>query len=131
MKRLVAILIFFSFFNFSAVEAQAEEVDLPIQSKELIYDMDKGGKQILEGLSPGGEKIIIEVEEIPNYFRSVKTGNYTISASMPGNWKASYRITVSNNKITRAEITRSNLDLSLNRFSKKSGIVIESLATSV
>ncbi|MGB6178796.1 DUF5626 family protein [Carnobacterium sp.] len=64
--------------------------------------MIQGGTQLFESVSPEGNQLIIEVSEIPNYLRAVNNGNYTISASMPGHWKASYQISVNSNKITRA-----------------------------
>lgn len=102
MKKLVIILGFFIFFNVNGLKVQAEEVPLPVQSQEFTYDIVMGGTQLFESVGPEGEQLIIEVSEMPNYLRAVNNGNYTISASTPGHWKASYQITVSNNKITRA-----------------------------
>lgn len=102
MKKLVIILGLFIFLNINSLKVHAEEVTLPVQSQEFIYDMVQGGTQQFESFSPEGDQLIIEVSETPNYLRAVNNGNYTIAASAPGHWKASYQITVNNNKITRA-----------------------------
>lgn len=80
----------------------AEEETTPVVNQEVLYDMNQGGTQTFEVVDNEDKKLVIEVEEIPNYLRSVKNGSYKISASTTGQWKASYYITVSNNKITKA-----------------------------
>lgn len=101
MKKLVVLLCWFIFFSLDVTEVKAEEAN-SIDTKEVIYDLAVGGTQTFESLSPDGEQLIIEIEEIPSYFRAVKNDSYQIAASTAGQWKASYQITVSGDKITRA-----------------------------
>lgn len=101
MKKLVVVLCWFTFFGLGVTEVKAEESN-PIDTQEILYDLEVGGTQTFESLSSEGDQLIIEIEEIPNYLRAVKNGSYKISASTSGQWKASYQISVSGNKITKA-----------------------------
>lgn len=102
MKKILIVFGFLALINFSTTNVMAEEETIPVVNQEVLYDMNQGGKQTFEVIDSEGGQVVIEVEQIANYLRSVKNGNYKISASTTGQWKASYYITVSNNKITKA-----------------------------
>lgn len=102
LKKTVFILSCFTFFSLGITEVQAEEENLSTNTPKLVYDLEQGGIQSVESISPEGDQLIIEVEKMPNYLRAVKNGTYKISASTSGQWKASYQISVSGNKITKA-----------------------------
>lgn len=102
LKKILIVVGFLTLINFSTTNIIAVEATAPIVNQEVLYDMNQGGTQTFEVVDNEGEKLVIEVEEIPNYLRSVKNGNYKISAFTTGQWKASYYITVSNNSIVKA-----------------------------
>ncbi|MCI3029502.1 DUF5626 family protein [Desemzia sp. C1] len=104
MKKTVFILgcIMLVFVSLPTAKVHAEESHFSTEAPELIYDLAQGGTQTFERVSPEGEPLVIEVEEMPNSLRSVKNDTYKISASTAGQWQASYQIDVSQNKIIKA-----------------------------
>lgn len=108
MKKTVniSIILFcsFLFWFLPAPFASAAEA-----SKDAVtYDVALGGKQTFSVLDEDQKEIIITVEEVfPESSTdislfSVSNGSYKISGSKPGFWEASYYITVTSQKITRA-----------------------------
>lgn len=102
MKKIVFILGLAALFSFGAQEVQAEAAQTARIQEKIVYDLEQGGTQTFDVVTPAGEEVVIEVEEIPSFLRAVKNGNYKISAATPGQWKAEYQITISGNKITKA-----------------------------
>ncbi|MEG0475434.1 MAG: DUF5626 family protein, partial [Carnobacterium sp.] len=102
MKKTFLILGLAALFSFGAQEVQAEAEQTVGDQGKIVYDLEQGGTQSFVVVTPAGENMFIEVEERPNLLRSVKNGNYKISAATPGQWKAEYQITISGNKITKA-----------------------------
>lgn len=89
----------------AATEVKAEESVFYSDNQEVHYDMKQGGLQRFEVVDDLGEVVIITVKEEPQFSimaSSVKNGTYKITQEKAFQWKASYKIDVSNNKITRA-----------------------------
>ncbi|MER2174883.1 MAG: DUF5626 family protein [Carnobacterium sp.] len=104
MKKLVFILGCFTIFCFGAKDVQAAETIAPTENT-VIYDVEQSGSQQFEVENDLGESFIITVEKEPQFSlaaSSVSNGTYKITKERALQWKASYKIDVSNNKITRA-----------------------------
>lgn len=104
LKKLVFILGCFTIFCFGAKEAQAAETIAQTENT-VIYDLEQGGLQQFEVENDLGESYTITVEKEPQFLlatSSVSNGTYKITKERALQWKASYKIDVSNNKITRA-----------------------------
>lgn len=106
MKKILFALGCLFFVNLGATtEVKAEEISLPSANQEVLYDINQGGLQQFEVTDDSGEDYIIIIEEDQNLLkaaRSVGNGTYTITKERPLQWKASYKIDVKSNKITRA-----------------------------
>lgn len=102
MKKILLILGLVVFISFGTQEVHAEAAQPTGNQEKIIYDLEQGGTQSFTVVTSAGEEIVIEVEKIPSMLRSVKNGNYKISAATPGQWKAEYQISISGNKITKA-----------------------------
>ncbi|WP_407372099.1 DUF5626 family protein [Carnobacterium sp.] len=103
MKKTVFILGCFTFFSFiSTIKVHAEEI-FSSEENSVAYDMKQGGIQKFE--DEIGETYTITIEEEPRCFimaTSVKNGTYKITKEKAFQWKASYKIDVSNHKIISA-----------------------------
>ncbi|MBC9825616.1 hypothetical protein GLO26_07235 [Carnobacterium inhibens] len=105
LKKLIFLLSSLAFFSFfTATKVQAEE-SFPSPESSVFYDLNQGGLQQFEVENDLGETYTITIEEEPQFFimaSAVKSGTYKITKEKALQWKASYKIDVSNNKITRA-----------------------------
>lgn len=104
MKKLVFILGCFTIFCFGAKDVQAVETTA-LSENRVIYDLDQGGLQQFDVENDLGESYTITVEKEPQFLlaaSSVSNGTYKITKERALQWKASYKIDVSNNKIIRA-----------------------------
>ena len=108
MKKILvwAILLVFSLSIFTPNTAHAAEPE----GSPFIYNLDEGGRQEFSAVTEDGEEIMVVVEEVfpeqntRNSFSlfSVANGNYRISGKKVGQWEASYYVTVSGDRLTRA-----------------------------
>ncbi|WP_407371663.1 DUF5626 family protein [Carnobacterium sp.] len=104
MKKLVFILGCFTIFCFGAKDVQAADTTA-LTENTVSYDLEKGGLQQFEVENDLGEIYTITVEKEPQFLlaaSSVSNGTYKITKERALQWKASYKVDVSNNKITRA-----------------------------
>lgn len=105
MKKTVFLLGCFTFFSFIATTKVHAEENVPLPENSVVYDMKQGGVQQFEVEDNQGETYTITIEEEPQFsimVNSVKNGTYKITKEKALQWKASYKIDVSNHKITRA-----------------------------
>lgn len=72
-----------------------------IHSPEAVYDLEKGGIQSFKINDKNGKNITITIEEI-NSINRAANGDYKISYSSAGAWKAEFKVSISGNKITKA-----------------------------
>ena len=108
MKKILvwAVLLGFSLNVFTPNTAHAAE----LEGSTFIYNLDEGGRQEFSAVTEDGEEILVVVEEVfpeqitRNSFSlfSVANGNYRISGKKIGQWEASYYVTVSGDRLTRA-----------------------------
>ena len=108
MKQILVwvVLLSFSLSIFTPNTAHAAE----LEGSTFIYNPDEGGRQEFSGVTEDGEEILVVVEEVfpeqntRNSFSlfSVANGNYRISGKKIGQWEASYYVTVSGDRLTRA-----------------------------
>ncbi len=105
MKKIIFILGCFTLFSFVTTTKVHAEENFPVPDNSVVYDIEQGGFQQFEVEDDQGDTYIITVEEEPQFFimaSNVKNGTYKITKEKALQWKASYKIDVSNNKITRA-----------------------------
>ena len=108
MKQILVwvVLLSFSLSIFTPNTAHAAEPE----GSPFIYNLDEGGRQEFSAVTEDGEEIMVVVEEVfpeqntRNSFSlfSVANGNYRISGKKVGQWEASYYVTVSGDRLTRA-----------------------------
>ena len=108
MKQILVwvVLLSFSLSIFTPNTAHAAESE----ESPFIYNLDEGGRQEFSAVTEDGEEIMVVVEEVfpeqntRNSFSlfSVANGNYRISGKKVGQWEASYYVTVSGDRLTRA-----------------------------
>lgn len=105
LKKIVFLLGCFTFFSFITTTKVHAEENFPVPDNNVVYDIDQGGLQQFQVEDNQGETYTITIEEEPQFSimaSSVKNGTYKITKEKALQWKASYKIDVSNNKITRA-----------------------------
>ncbi|MFL2106155.1 DUF5626 family protein [Desemzia sp. FAM 23991] len=105
MKKIVFLLNCVTFFSLVTTTKVHAEETFPSPYNSVFYDINQGGMQQFEVEGDLGETYIISVEEEPQFFMrasNVKNGTYKITKERPLQWKASYKIDISNQKITRA-----------------------------
>lgn len=99
-KILTLVLIGILFSNVLGVTALASEEKITY-AKEAVYDLEKGGSQTFVVYNENGEREYIVVEEISSNSK-MANGDYQVSYTSTGSWKAGFKVTISNNKITKA-----------------------------
>lgn len=99
MKKILLVFVLcFSFTLFKIGDVQASET-----TNAVYYDLNKGGTQEFVSSDSEGHTVHIVVEEVPGIsLFSVNNGNYKISGKKLGQWEASYYVTVSGSRFTRA-----------------------------
>ena len=105
MKKIVFLLGCVTAFSLIITTKVYAEETFSLPYKSVVYDIGEGGVQQFEVEDDLGETYIISVEEEPHFFMrasSIKNGTYKITKERPLQWKASYKIDVNNQKITRA-----------------------------
>ncbi|MER2041527.1 DUF5626 family protein [Desemzia incerta] len=105
MKKIFFLLGCMSFFSFIITPKVYAGEAFSLPDNSVVYDIDQGGSQQFEVEDDLGRPYIITIEEEPQLLMmasSVKNGTYKITKERPLQWKASYKIDVSSNKITRA-----------------------------
>ena len=105
LKKIFFILGCFAFFSFITTTKVRAEGNFPLPENSVVYDMKQGGIQQFNVEDDQGETYTIIIEEEPQFSimaSSVKNGTYKITKEKILQWKASYKIDVSNHKITRA-----------------------------
>ncbi|HAQ4843046.1 TPA: hypothetical protein IXT14_003070 [Enterococcus faecium] len=95
---LLVVTLCLSFFLF-----EVNTVEAYVVNNGVYYNLIQGGTQEFMEVDEEGNPILIRVEEVPGLsLFSVNNGNYKISGSKFGMWKANYYVTVSNNQFIRA-----------------------------
>ncbi|AEB28853.1 hypothetical protein, DUF2807 family [Carnobacterium sp. 17-4] len=105
LKKIVFLLGWFTFFSFITTAKVHAEENVSSLEDSVVYDMKQGGVKQFEVEDDQGETYTITIEEEPQFSimaTSVKNGTYKITKEKALQWKASYKIDVSNHKITRA-----------------------------
>ncbi|MCF2684300.1 DUF5626 family protein, partial [Faecalicatena contorta] len=100
LKRItsIATTFFILFFTATPVSAAAADSSFP---SEASYDLSKGGIQTFEIQNENGDIDYVTIEELPRTLR-VSNGSYLISYTSGSAWKASFKVDISSNKITKA-----------------------------
>lgn len=68
---------------------------------EAVYDLEKGGTQVFHLTEEDGSSSEIVIEPVPSVFR-IGNGTYKISKTVKNCWSASFYVSISSNKITKA-----------------------------
>lgn len=73
--------------------------NFPPRSELASYNINEGGKQVFQIINEEGKECIITVTQIEPVSR-VANGAYQIDYVNPGSWKAGFKVSVANDKIT-------------------------------
>lgn len=68
--------------------------------KEAVYDLNVGGTKKIEVYDEDGKKAYVTISEITTNNR-INNGDYQVTYTSPGAWRAGFKVTISNNKIIR------------------------------
>ncbi len=68
---------------------------------EVVYDLEEGGTQVFHLTEEDGSSSEIVIEPVPSVFR-ISNGTYKISKTVKNRWSASFYVSISSNKITKA-----------------------------
>lgn len=68
---------------------------------EVVYDLEEGGTQVFHLTEEDGTISEIVIEPVPSVFR-INNGAYKISKTVKNRWSASFYVSISSNKITKA-----------------------------
>lgn len=94
---LLGTMIFLS-NNMLVIEAQENNKNQ--FTTEAIYDLEGGGKKTFAVYEENGRVGYITIEKTESENR-MSNGDYQISYSSTGAWKAGFKVTISNNKIEK------------------------------
>lgn len=110
-KTLVAFSLCISLWGSQICMATAQDApatDTEISSEtveavdtEVVYDLEEGGTQVFHLTEEDGSSSEIVIEPVPSVFR-ISNGTYKISKTVKNRWTASFYVSISSNKITKA-----------------------------
>lgn len=110
-KTLVAFSLCISLWGSQICMSTAQDApatDTEISSEtveavdtEVVYDLEKGGTQVFHLTEEDGSSSEIVIEPVPSVFR-ISNGTYKISKTVKNRWTASFYVSISSNKITKA-----------------------------
>lgn len=107
-RTLVTFSLCISLWGSQICMAAAQEMpttDTEISSEtvatEVVYDLEEGGTQIFHLTEEDGSSSEIVIEPVPSVFR-ISNGTYKISKTVKNRWTASFYVSISSNKITKA-----------------------------
>lgn len=124
-KKIVILVLFLGVFTFNGTSSDADVIEDAINTEEASFDLSQNLPQEQTMISSEGEIFTLYLEAIPSVER-VSNGKYKVSAKVAGAWSASFHISITNNKFTKASNydyhaqtgTISHLKLTLNSTTK-------------
>ena len=96
LKKSSAVFVMIMVLILNIMSVSASEI-----SKEVVYDLKKGGTQQFILLDEDGKVTEVVIEEIKTNAR-IANGNYKVSYKNPGAWEAGFYVEISANKIVSA-----------------------------
>lgn len=98
IKKMVTIILICGIVIVGQNSFVEAKENLIFVSQSAEYDLEKGGMQYFEVCDENGNIAYISVEEMPAV-NKVSDGAYLISYTSPGAWTASFKVSITNNRI--------------------------------
>lgn len=100
-KVMVLLLLGMTvFITDGKLNARAQEIGTNQFVTEAIYDLERGEKKIFTVHEDNGKVGHITIGKVDSTKR-MSNGDYQVSYSSTGAWKASFKVSISNNKIEK------------------------------